>query len=47
VILEQQAWPTWLGEAEGDHAMLAASSHQVQLLRVWPLGHSLLERIAA
>ena len=56
VILEQQDWPTWLGEVEGDHVALLRSAPD-GLLRVWPVdrrvgsprnsGPELLESIAA
>ena len=56
VILEQQDWPVWLGEAEGDQAALLRSASD-GLLRAWPAdrrvgaprnnGQELLEPIAA
>jgi putative SOS response-associated peptidase YedK len=56
VILDQQDWPTWLGEAEGDSAALLRPAPD-GLLRVWPIdrrlgssrnnGPELLETIAA
>jgi putative SOS response-associated peptidase YedK len=56
VTLEQQDWPVWLGEAEGEHAALLRPAAD-GLLRVWPVdrrvgsprnnGPELLERIAA
>jgi putative SOS response-associated peptidase YedK len=56
VILEQQDWPTWLGEADSDRAALLRPAPD-GLLRVWPVdqrvgsprnnGPELLERIAA
>jgi putative SOS response-associated peptidase YedK len=36
VILEQQDWPTWLGEVEGDHAALLRPAPN-GLLKVWPV----------
>jgi putative SOS response-associated peptidase YedK len=36
VILEQQNWPTWLGEVEGDHQALLGPAPD-GLLRVWPV----------
>jgi putative SOS response-associated peptidase YedK len=36
VILEQPDWPTWLGEAEGDHVALLRPAPD-GLLRVWPV----------
>jgi putative SOS response-associated peptidase YedK len=36
VILELQDWPIWLGEAEGDHAVLLRPAAD-GLLRVWPV----------
>ena len=36
VILEQQDWPTWLGEVEGDPAALLRPAGD-DLLRVWPV----------
>jgi putative SOS response-associated peptidase YedK len=44
VILEQQDWPVWLGEAEGDHAALLRAAPD-GLLRVWPV--RLARRLAA
>jgi putative SOS response-associated peptidase YedK len=56
VILEQQDWPVWLGEAEGEYAALLRAAPD-GLLRVWAVdrrvgsprnnGPELLERIAA
>jgi putative SOS response-associated peptidase YedK len=56
VILEQQDWPVWLGEAEGEHAPLLRPARD-GLLRVWPVnrhvgsprnnGPEVLESIAA
>jgi putative SOS response-associated peptidase YedK len=56
VILDQQDWPTWLGEIEGDSAALLCPAAD-GLLRVWPVdrrvgsprnnGPELLETIAA
>ena len=56
VILEQPDWPTWLGEAEGDHVALMRPAPD-GLLRTWPVdrrvgsprnnGPELLESIAA
>jgi putative SOS response-associated peptidase YedK len=56
VILDQQDWTTWLGEAEGDCAALLRPAPE-GLLRVWPIdrrvgsprnnGPELLETIAA
>jgi putative SOS response-associated peptidase YedK len=56
VILEQQDWPVWLGEADGDYAALLRAAPD-GLLRVWPVrlarrlaaqnGSGLLEGIAA
>ena len=56
VILEQQDWPVWLGEAEAEYAALLRAAPD-GLLRVWPVdrrvgsprnnGPELLERIAA
>ena len=34
VILQQQDWPLWLGEVEGDHAALLRPAPD-GLLRVW------------
>jgi putative SOS response-associated peptidase YedK len=55
VILEEQDWPTWLGEAEGDSVALLRPAPD-GLLRVWPVdrrvgsprnnGPELLEAIA-
>jgi hypothetical protein len=36
VILEQQDWPVWLGEAEGEYAALLRAAPD-GLLRVWPV----------
>ena len=36
VILEQQDWPDWLGEVEGDYAALLRPAPD-GLLRVWPV----------
>ena len=36
VILDQQDWPTWLGEAEGDGVALLRPAPD-GLLRVWPV----------
>jgi hypothetical protein len=36
VILERQDWSIWLGEAEGDHAVLLRPAAD-GLLRVWPV----------
>jgi putative SOS response-associated peptidase YedK len=36
VILEQQDWPTWLGETEGDATMLMRPAPD-GLLRAWPV----------
>jgi putative SOS response-associated peptidase YedK len=36
VILEQQDWPAWLGEVEGDHAALLRPAAD-GLLRTWPV----------
>jgi putative SOS response-associated peptidase YedK len=36
VILEQQDWPVWLGEAEGEYAALLRPAPD-GLLRVWPV----------
>jgi putative SOS response-associated peptidase YedK len=36
VILEQQNWPVWLGEAEGEYATLLRAAPD-ELLRVWPV----------
>jgi putative SOS response-associated peptidase YedK len=36
VILEQQDWPTWLGEVEGDSVALLRPAPD-GLLRVWPV----------
>jgi putative SOS response-associated peptidase YedK len=36
VILEQQNWPMWLGEAEGDRTVLMRPAAD-GLLRVWPV----------
>ena len=56
VILEKQDWPTWLGEAEGEHVALLRPAPD-GLLRVWPVdrrvgsprnnGPELLDSIAA
>ena len=56
VILEQQDWPVWLGEAEAEYAALLRAAPD-GLLRVWPVdrrvgsprnnGPELLEAIAA
>jgi putative SOS response-associated peptidase YedK len=56
VILEEQDWPTWLGEAGHDHVALLRPAPD-RLLRVWPVdrrvgsprnnGPELLETIAA
>ena len=56
VILDQQDWPTWLGEAEGDCAALLRPAPD-GLLRLWPIdrrvgsprnnGPELLEAIVA
>jgi hypothetical protein len=56
VILEQQDWPVWLGEAEGEYAALLRAAAD-GLLQVWPVdrrvgsprnnGPELLESIAA
>jgi putative SOS response-associated peptidase YedK len=36
VILEQQNWPVWLGEAEAEYAALLHPAPD-RLLRVWPV----------
>jgi putative SOS response-associated peptidase YedK len=36
VILEQQDWPAWLGEVEGDYTALLHPAPD-GLLRVWPV----------
>ena len=36
VILEQQDWPVWLDEAEGEYAALLRPAAD-GLLRVWPV----------
>jgi putative SOS response-associated peptidase YedK len=36
VILEQQDWPTWLGEVEGDPATLLRPADD-HVLKVWPV----------
>ena len=36
VILEQQDWPTWLGEVEGDPATLLRPADD-DVLKVWPV----------
>jgi putative SOS response-associated peptidase YedK len=36
VILERQDWPIWLGEAEGDHAVLLRPAADGSP-RVWPV----------
>ena len=36
VILEQQDWPTWLGEVEGDPAALLRPIGD-DVLKVWPV----------
>jgi putative SOS response-associated peptidase YedK len=36
VILDQQDWPVWLGEAEGGYAALLRPAAD-GLLRVWPV----------
>jgi putative SOS response-associated peptidase YedK len=36
VILEQQDWPTWLGEVEGDPATLLRPAGE-DVLKVWPV----------
>jgi len=36
VILEQQDWPTWLGETEGDSTELIRPAPD-GLLRTWPV----------
>jgi putative SOS response-associated peptidase YedK len=56
VILEQQDWPAWLGDVEGDYAALLHPAPD-GLLRVWPVdrrvgsprnnGPELLEPVAA
>jgi putative SOS response-associated peptidase YedK len=56
VILDQQDWPTWLGDVEGDCTTLLRPAPD-GLLRVWPVdrrvgsprnnGPELLEPIAA
>jgi putative SOS response-associated peptidase YedK len=56
VILDEQDWPTWLGQAEGDCTALLRPAPD-GLLRVWPVdrrvgsprnnGPELLEAIAA
>jgi putative SOS response-associated peptidase YedK len=56
VILEQQDWPTWLGEVDGGHVSLLRPAPG-GLLRTWPVdrrvgsprnnGPELLETIAA
>ena len=39
VILEAEAWPAWLGEAEGDPAALLRPAAE-GVLRVWPVGRA-------
>jgi putative SOS response-associated peptidase YedK len=36
VILGQQDWPMWLGEVEGDPAMLVRPAGE-DVLKVWPV----------
>jgi putative SOS response-associated peptidase YedK len=36
VIVEQQDWPAWLGEVEGDYAALLRPAPDGSL-RVWPV----------
>ena len=36
VILEQQDWPLWLGDVDGDHTALMRPAAD-GLLRVWPV----------
>ena len=37
VVLEEAAWPVWLGEAEGDAAALMRPAGE-DVLRFWPVG---------